>query len=91
MCSKQQLLGVVQSENQSQLRSDVHFLERFYGSCAYYYIFDNRPFSFVAGKQLFEFQCLKFYASGTLLWVGQMEHFVPLMCDLPIGVLAFLV
>ena len=47
-------------------------LEVFYGSCAKYYVFERRPFPFVAARQLIEFRCSEFDESGILEWVGQI-------------------
>ena len=47
-------------------------LEVFHGSYAYYYIFESRPFLFVAARQLMEFRCSKFDEIGIIRWVGEI-------------------
>ena len=49
-----------------------HMLEVFYGLYAYYYIFQCRPFPYVAARQLIGFRCSKFDESGIPWWVGQI-------------------
>ena len=54
------------------LCSGIRMLGVFYGSCAYYKIFEYRPFPFVAARKLMQFRCSKFDESAILLWVGQI-------------------
>ena len=71
MCRWQHLQRVVFVEYRSALCSRDHTLETFYGSYANHYIFEYRPFPFVAAKQMTELRCSMLYESGTLLSVGQ--------------------
>ena len=68
----QRLLEGVQIECHSCLCSRVSMLGKFYGLCAYCYIFECRLFPFAAARQLMEFPCLTFDESGILWWVGQI-------------------
>ena len=68
----QRLLEGVETDCQSCLYSLIHMLEKFYGLCAYYYIFEGRLFPFAAARQLMEFLCSTFDESGILWWVGQI-------------------
>ena len=76
---------------QSCLCSRYCMSEVFYGSYACYYVFECRLFPFVAARHLTDFLCSKFDENGVPWWVGQIYRFVSLMCNLPIGVVAFLV
>ena len=50
----------------SCLCSRICKLGMFYGSCANYYIFECRPFPFVAARQLMEFLCSAFDESSII-------------------------